>query len=196
MEKTDAIIVLGHRLLPGNLPSDDLKRRIDRAVALWRETNAPIVMPCGGITHERQRTEAEVMREMLVERGVPGDIIHLEDKSRITLENMLNAYELLGPDRRVAVVSSDYHMDMALKDCRAVGLNAYGVGAETPDTAYRDEMRARLNGFEEKLDELRARGVTNRQIVDMFMEKAREAHEKGIRPEDNLHGRKPDGAEK
>ena len=28
MEKTDAIIVLGHRLLPGNLPSEDLKRRI------------------------------------------------------------------------------------------------------------------------------------------------------------------------
>ena len=53
MERTDAIIILGHRLLPGNLPSDDLKRRIDRAVALWRETNAPIVMPCGGITHER-----------------------------------------------------------------------------------------------------------------------------------------------
>ena len=61
MERTDAIIILGHRLLPGNLPSDDLKRRIDRAVALWRETNAPIVMPCGGITHERQRTEAEVI---------------------------------------------------------------------------------------------------------------------------------------
>ena len=34
MEKTDAIIVLGHRLLPGNLPSEDLKRRIDRAVEL------------------------------------------------------------------------------------------------------------------------------------------------------------------
>lgn len=125
-EKTDAIIVLGHRLLPGNLPSEDLKRRIDRAVALWRETGAKLIMPCGGLTYERQRTEAEVMREMLVERGVPESIIRLEDQSRITLENMLNAYALLGPDKRVAVVSSDYHMDMALNDCRAVGLNAYG----------------------------------------------------------------------
>ena len=44
-EKTDAIIVLGHRLLPGNLPSEDLKRRIDKAVALWKETNAPLIMP-------------------------------------------------------------------------------------------------------------------------------------------------------
>ncbi len=187
MEKTDAIIVLGNRLLPGNLPSDDLKRRIDKAVEVWRETNASLIMPCGGLTYERQRTEAEVMREMLMERGVPENIILLEDQSRITLENMLNAYALLGPDKRVAVVSSDYHMDMALNDCRAVGLNAYGVGAETPDTAYRDEMRARLNGFEEKLDELRAQGMTNRQIIDQFMERAAEAHQKGVKLEDDLH---------
>ena len=46
MEKTDVIIVLGHRLLPGDQPSEDLKRRIDRAVALWKETGAPMVMPC------------------------------------------------------------------------------------------------------------------------------------------------------
>lgn len=188
-EKTDAIIVLGHRLLPGNLPSEDLKRRIDKAVALWKETNAPLIMPCGGITHERQRTEAEVMREMLMERGVPADIIRLEDQSRITLENMLNAYDLLGPEKRVAVVSSDYHMDMALNDCRAVGLNAYGVGAETPDAAYRDEMRAQLNSFEEKLDALRAQGLTNRQIIDLFMARAAEAHAKGVKLEDELHKR-------
>ena len=192
MEKTDAIIVLGHRLLPGNLPSDDLKRRIDRAVALWRETGAPLIMPCGGLTFERQRTEAEVMREMLIERGVPADIIQLEDRSRVTLENMLNAYELLGPDKRVAVVSSDYHMDMALNDCRAVGLNAYGVGAETPDAAYRDEMRARLNGFEKRLDELRAQGLSNRQIIDLFMERAEQARAKGVKPEDGLPRRQPD----
>ena len=194
MERTDAIIILGHRLLPGNLPSDDLKRRIDRAVALWRETNAPIVMPCGGITHERQRTEAEVMREMLIERGVPENIIQLEDKSRVTLENMLNAYDLLGPDKRVAVVSSDYHMDMALNDCRAVGLNAYGVGAETPDAAYRDQLRERLNSFAEKQNELRAQGMTNRQIIDMLMAHAREAHAKGVRLEDELQKRESGGA--
>ena len=187
MEKTDAIIVLGHRLLPGNLPSEDLKRRIDKAVEVWRETGAPLIMPCGGLTYERQRTEAEVMREMLMDRGVPGDIIRLEDQSRITLENMLNAYDLLGPDKRVAVVSSDYHMDMALNDCRAVGLNAYGIGAETPDTTYRDAMRAELNGFEAKLDELRAQGMTNRQIIDQFMARAEEAHKKGVKLEDELH---------
>ena len=34
MEKTDVILVLGHRLLPDDTPSEDLKRRIDKAVEL------------------------------------------------------------------------------------------------------------------------------------------------------------------
>ena len=46
MEKTDVIVVLGHRLLPDDTPSDDLKRRIDKAVEVWRETGAPMIMPC------------------------------------------------------------------------------------------------------------------------------------------------------
>ena len=57
----------------------------------------------------------------------------------------------------------------------------------TPDKAYRDEMRARLNGFEDKLDELRAQGMTNRQIIDQFLERARDAQQKGIKFEDDLH---------
>ncbi|MBQ8088144.1 MAG: YdcF family protein [Clostridia bacterium] len=186
---TDLIIVLGHRLLPGNLPSEDLKRRIDCAISLWKETGAAQIMVCGGITRDRQRSEAEVMREMLMERGVPEGIILLEDQSRITLENMLNAYDLVGPEKRVAVVSSDYHMDMALNDCKAVGLNAYGVGAETPDAAYREETRQKLNQFEARMDALRAQGMSNREIVEQFMRRADEAFRKGAKPEDDIAGR-------
>lgn len=171
MEKTDVIVVLGHRLLPGDQPSEDLKRRVDKAVELWKAAGEPLIMPCGGLTMDRHRTEAEVMREMLIARGVPPESIQLEDKSRITLENMANAYDLLGPDKRVAVVSSDYHMDMAMKDAQAVGLNAYGVGAETPDAAYREENRALLNRFEERLDALRKQGMTNRQIIAACLER-------------------------
>ncbi len=86
MEKTDAILVLGHRLNPDDTPSDDLKSRVDTAVTLWKETNAPLIMPCGGVTHGRSRSEAEVMREMLIERGVPDHVIRMEDKSRTTTE--------------------------------------------------------------------------------------------------------------
>ena len=170
MEKTDAIVVLGHRLLPDDTPSEDLKRRIAKAVELWRETQAPVFLLCGGLTEDRHRTEAEVMKEMLIADGVPPEIIQMEDQSRITLENMVNAYDILGPDRRVAIVSSDYHMDMAMTDSRAVGLNAYPVGAYTPDRQYSEDMHSMLARFEDRLTEMRGQGMSNREIIRKCME--------------------------
>ena len=111
MERIDAILILGHRLEPDDSPSEDQVRRIDCAVEHWKQTNAPVIMPCGGLTPGHQFTEAEVMQRLLIERGVPQEIIHLEDRSRITIENVRNAVALLGEGRRVALVTSDYHVN-------------------------------------------------------------------------------------
>ena len=174
MEKTDAMIILGHRLEEGCRPSEDLVRRIDCAVAHWKATNVPIVMPCGGITPGHDRTEAEVLREMLVERGMPAEIILLEDRSRITIENILNAKRLLGEGKRVALVTSDYHVERALEDCRHAGLDAYGVGAVTPAGEYRDRMFAEEARIAQKMNELRAQGLTDQQITDGIVERMRQ----------------------
>ncbi len=171
MKQTDAIIILGHRLEPGCKPSEDLVRRIDAAVAHWKETNAPIIMPCGGITPGHDRTEAEVMREMLIERGVPDEIIHLEDRSRITIENILNAKALLGEGKNIALVSSDYHVERALDDCARVGFIAYGVGAVTPEGEYRDRMYAMEKRISEEMAAYRAQGLTDEQITAGIVER-------------------------
>lgn len=165
MERTDAIIILGHRLEPGCKPSEDLIRRIDCAVAHWKETNAPVIMPCGGITPGHDRTEAEVMREMLIERGVPEEIIHLEDRSRVTIENILNAKALLGEGKRIALVSSDYHIERALDDCRRAGVEAYGVGAVTPEGEYRDHCYAMEKRIAEEMRRCRENGMTDQDIA-------------------------------
>ena len=166
MSKTDAIIILGHRLEPGCKPSEDLIRRIDAAVQHWKETDAPIIMPCGGITPGHDKTEAEVMREMLIERGVPQEIIHLEDRSRITIENVRNAVALLGEGKRVALVTSDYHVERALDDCRRAGLDAYGVGAVTPEGEYRDQMYAQEARIAAEMQKARESGLTDQDITN------------------------------
>lgn len=174
MPKTDAIIILGHRLEPGCKPSADLTRRIDTAVEHWKETGAPIIMPCGGITPGHDKTEAEVMRDMLIERGVPAEIIHLEDRSRITIENIMNAKALLGDGKNVALVSSDYHVERALQDCARAGLIAYGVGAVTPDGPYRDEMYAAEKRIAEEMAAYRAKGMTDQDITNSIVERMKQ----------------------
>ena len=170
MNHTDAIIILGHRLEPGDRPSEDLIRRIDCAVEHWRETHAPLVMPCGGITPGHQRTEAEVMRDMLIERGMPAEIIRLEDRSRITIENISNAMKLLGDGKTVALITSDYHVERALGDCRRAGLEAYGVGAVTPPGEYRDRMYAAEARISSEMNARRESGMTDQQIASTLVE--------------------------
>lgn len=169
MERIDAILILGHRLEPDDSPSEDQVRRIDCAVAHWKETYAPVIMPCGGLTPGHNRTEADVMRELLVARGVPAEIIHLEDRSRITIENVRNAVALLGEGKRVALVTSDYHVERALEDCRRAGLNAYGVGAVTPEGEYRDQMYAQEARIAASMQKEREAGLTDQDIAQRIV---------------------------
>jgi len=173
----DAILILGHRLEPGCLPSEDLIRRIDRAVEEWHAKGQPMLMPCGGITPPHSRTEAEVMLDMLLERGVPKDKIRLEDKSRITIENIRNAKGLLPEHAHVAMVTSDYHVERALSDCRRAGLSAYGVGAVTPPGEYRDQMFAKDRAIAQRMESDRKRGLTDADIVSNSVARMeRDAH--------------------
>ena len=165
MEHIDAILILGHRLEPDDRPSEDQVRRIDCAVEHWKATKAPMIMPCGGLTPGHAHTEAEVMRDLLIARGVPQDVIHLEDRSRITIENVRNALALLGEGKRVALVTSDYHVERALEDCRRAGLNAYGVGAVTPEGPYRDKMYAEERRIAAELQKIREKGLTDQEIA-------------------------------
>ncbi len=169
MERIDAILILGHRLEPDESPSEDQVRRIDCAVAHWKETDAPVIMPCGGLTPGHSRTEADVMRDLLLERGVPAEIIHLEDRSRITIENVRNAAALLGEGKRVALVTSDYHVERALEDCRRAGLNAYGVGAVTPEGEYRDQMYAQEARIAARMQKERESGMTDQAIAERIV---------------------------
>ncbi|MBQ8972492.1 MAG: YdcF family protein [Clostridia bacterium] len=179
--KLDAILILGHRLLPNGKPSDDLKRRIERAVALYQETDASLVMPCGGITPGLDLTEAEVMRDMLHERGVPLDRIELEDRSRITIENVRNASKLLPESARVALVTSDYHMERALSDCKRAGIDTLGVPAETPAGEYRDRMFEKEKEITREMERFRQSGLTDEDIAKTVVEQIHKHYSEGKR---------------
>lgn len=171
---TDAILVLGHRLKPDCTPTNDLVSRIDRTVALWKKTGAKVVMPCGGITRDRERSEAEVMREMLIERGVPDDVIRLENKSRTTTENIVNAKALMGTGARMALVTSDYHVERSLSLCRRLGLDAYGVAALTEEGEYRVREFEKDRMIYLLEEEARKEGVPEEEIMHWAFRRLRE----------------------
>ncbi len=83
------IVVLGTRLDSNGEPNSRYRARLDRVCQLWGRTADCEVIILGGSTSQDARSEAAVGAAFLRARGVPGDRIRTEDRSRHTLENLL-----------------------------------------------------------------------------------------------------------
>jgi uncharacterized SAM-binding protein YcdF (DUF218 family) len=119
----DAIVVLGGGIAPALPPArlfPDLSDGADRmwlAARLFRDHAAPQVIVSGGGFMAREdeaaTTEAAAMRLFLVDLGVPSEAIVSESRSINTIENLRYVHGMVG-DKRVALVTSAYHMPRAL----------------------------------------------------------------------------------
>ena len=132
----DALLILGTRVR-GEEAEPTLRMRAQRAAAFLREHPSVIAVPCGGIVHSDQtKSEAQAIREILLENGIDDSRILLEDQSQTTFENFANAKRLLAqtglPSPRVAVLSSDFHLLRASLIGKLCGVKAETVAAPSP----------------------------------------------------------------
>lgn len=144
---SDAIVVLGAAQYDGR-PSPQLAARLDHVVTLWNEGVAPVVMVTGGKQPDDRFTEAEASRRYLVDRGVPDDVILMENIGRTTYQSLeLASTALLGAGRdRVVLVSDPFHLKRSELIADGFGLDA--VGSATP-TSVVDGWQALRHDLEE-----------------------------------------------
>jgi len=117
-----AIVTLGQSLNPDGSPAQVLVRRTDTAAAARQEfTEAPIVVT-GADPARVGVTEAEVMRRLLTEQGVPEASVTLEPRANNTVQNAIFSLGILRSlgARRVVLVTSDFHMPRAQYTFEAV----------------------------------------------------------------------------
>ncbi|MFC4372566.1 YdcF family protein [Nocardia halotolerans] len=132
-----AIVVHGSGLLGDRVPPL-LASRLDRALGIWRTDHAyglpPLLVTSGGKGSDEKIAESRAMAAYLVEHGVREDEILQEDRSTTTRENLLFSRELLagrGIDRRILLVTSNFHVLRTALLARSLGLDAQAVGAPT-----------------------------------------------------------------
>ncbi len=133
-----AIVVLGARVLPGGVPSGSLRARVERAVELWREGAAPLLVFTGGVG-EHPPSEARVMLGVAAALGVPESACLLEERSRSTWENARHTAALLharGIDAAI-IVSDPFHLFRARQHFRRQGIDATPVAAPLEGRALR-----------------------------------------------------------
>ena len=130
-ERADSqvLMVLGAQVYPDGQPSPQLELRLQSALESWRRNPRPIVV-CGAQGPGEPAPEGDVMRQWLMDHGVPADSILAETASVNTRQNLKYAAALLPGDvQRVTVLTSDYHLPRALALARDLGLDADGIGS-------------------------------------------------------------------
>lgn len=123
LQPADAILVLGRKLRGDDLTAV-FEARLKHAEGLWRQGLAPRIFVAGGTTGTARRSEAEVGGRWLLDRGVPSEVILLEDRSQHTLENLFNvrAEMKLQGWRDLLVVSDSLHLARARATAEGLGL--------------------------------------------------------------------------
>lgn len=145
-------MVLGAKADPGR-PSRFLAARLDLAVTLWAKGRIKAVLVSGD-GEARSNFETRVMRDYLVERGIPADRIVEDPAGFDTYDSCVRARDVFGVTSLV-VLSQEYHVRRAVAICRDIGVDAVGVG----DTSVRDQFT-----------EVYARGEAREWLANLKME--------------------------
>ncbi len=128
-ETASPLIVLGAQVNPDGTPSVQLQWRLEKALAEYQRSPRLIVV-CGAQGVNEPATEASVMRQWLLERGVAPEDVLVEEYSFNTRQNIAGAIDLLPEGtREVTLVTSDYHLPRAMQLARDMGLTPSGIGS-------------------------------------------------------------------
>jgi len=135
--KADAIIVLGAAAYDAK-PSPVFQERIRHGLDLYDAGYAPLLIFTGGYGGSGARfSESQVARRYAVKQGVPESAILIENQSRNTVQNLVEAKRLMDERglHRVIIVSDPLHMARALRLSKAMGIDA--LASSTPSTRFR-----------------------------------------------------------
>ena len=120
--KLDIIVILGG----GIYTSDGLRKtpeasgatysRLFNGVSIFKNSSAKVLV-LSGAGNWGNESEAEVMKDLAVMLGVPGDKIVIETKSQNTMEQAIELAKLFPPseNKRIGIVTSALHMPRAVQ---------------------------------------------------------------------------------
>ncbi len=145
LEPAEVIVGLGYgpaRNKKGE-PRDELKRRVDKAVEVYKQGLAPYIIFTGADTGAG--CEAEVMKELAVKQGVLPDRIITETRATDTITNAKYSVEIMRSKgwSSAILVSNPYH----LKRARSLFEASPGIKVQTAPCATPANPFYHLFGF-------------------------------------------------
>ena len=148
-EKSDCIIVLGAGII-GNRPSISLANRLDKAIEVYNLGHTEKILVSGD-HGQSSYDEVNVMRNYLMEKGIPKENIFMDHAGFSTYDSMYRAKSIFKVSRAI-VVTQRLHLRRALYIGDKMGMGVVGVEAENStakSTAVQSvrEYPARVKAF-------------------------------------------------
>ena len=131
----DAVVVLGCKVGATGNPSMMLEYRIEKAYEYLSENPDLICVASGGQGANEALSEAQAIKNHLVDKGIDPSRILIEDKSTSTSENLEFSLNVLAKNgiqaENIAIVTDGFHQLRASLMAGEEGVNAYAVSADT-----------------------------------------------------------------
>lgn len=122
----DVAVVFGAEVHPDGTPAAFLAARLDLGERLHRTGKAKVLVVSGNNAPAHHR-ETAAMRRYLEARGVPAARIVEDEAGEDTYDTCRRLRDVFGVTAPILVTQS-YHLPRALATCRALGVDAVGVG--------------------------------------------------------------------
>ena len=108
--KADAVVAVS---------GGDTNGRAQRAIDLYLQGYAPLVIFSGAAADPNSPSNARVMEKLAIKKGVPAGAIRIDEFSRDTKENATGVKNILIDSKKIILVTSEYHQRRAHKDLQA-----------------------------------------------------------------------------
>lgn len=128
LSNVDCIIVLGAGIW-GDKPGPMLEDRLLQGINLYNKNVAPKIIMSGDHGTE-EYDEVNVMKTFAIEKGVSSEDVFMDHAGFSTYDSIYRAKEIFQAEK-IVIVTQEYHLYRALHIANSLGLEAYGVSADT-----------------------------------------------------------------
>ena len=129
IKDADCILVLGCFVRPDGTPSNMLYDRLDVGTSLYLDGAAPKILMSGD--HGRtEYDEVNNMKQFALDRNIPSENIFMDHAGFSTYDSMYRARDIFGC-KKIIIVTQEYHLYRALYVAESLGIEAYGVAADS-----------------------------------------------------------------
>ena len=125
----DCILVLGCGVYADGTPTAMLADRLQQGIALY-DAGASGKLLMSGDHGQTDYDEVNAMRNYALAHNIPSSDVFMDHAGFSTYESMYRARDIFQA-KKIIIVTQRYHLHRALYIAKALGLDAYGVSADS-----------------------------------------------------------------